>query len=96
MARRRNPGKQSPQAQLARVLRKLWPGIKWNKDDFEMCPACHKISAYSPPAAEALQEAGYDVAHIGACSGLGEWTCGHCRTPWMDVRSPLNSPTWTH
>ena len=37
-----------------------------------------------------------DVYPISACSGMGEWTCGNCKTPWMSVDSPLNHPCYTH
>ncbi len=71
----------------------------------EECPECGGVSAYAWEDAtldpnsfifKSSPEQRKLIAHIGTCSGLGEWTCGHCGTPWMAVDSPLNSECFTH
>lgn len=73
----------------------------------EICPCCEEVSAYAwgeTTAYAALgnlipggfQPAKGTIAHIGTCSGLGEWECGHCRTHLVEVDSVLNSPCYTH
>lgn len=69
----------------------------------EECPSCGGVSAYAwedvtldPFRTLAKSKQLEFIAHIGTCSGLGEWTCGHCGTPWMAKDSSLNSECFTH
>ena len=72
----------------------------------EVCPSCGALNAYSwldanmdPNTGDRFDDAkgdADDVHHIDACSGMGEWECGKCRTPFVEEGSPLNAPTWTH
>lgn len=71
----------------------------------EECSACGGVSAYAWEDVEldpndvhfkSSPEQLKLVAHIGTCSGLGEWQCGHCGTYWMEEDSPLNHPCYTH
>lgn len=77
------------------------------KGSIEICPCCEELSAYAWNETTAYDHLGSivpggfkpekgTIAHIGTCSGLGEWECGHCHTHLVEVDSPLNHPCYTH
>jgi hypothetical protein len=81
----------------------MLPDVQALIDDgsIEECPSCGALSAYAYqdsniPGEEDYEADSTDVYMIGACSGMGEWQCGNCRTYWVSADGPLNHPCYTH
>ena len=77
------------------------------KGEIEICPCCNELSAYCWNDTTSYDDLGNiipggfepekgTIAHIGTCSGLGEWECGHCKRHIVERDSVLNSPCYTH
>lgn len=69
--------------------------------EIEICPCCDELSAYAWTDSNAYDQftdgivpGGFvpksgTIAHIGTCSGLGEWECGHCHSHLVESDSVL-------
>jgi hypothetical protein len=74
----------------------------------EICPCCGELSAYAWDNTNAYDfftdgiipggfiPASGSVAHIGCCSGMGEWECGHCGSHLVEQDSLLLAECYTH